>query len=143
VTVNEAVVLILEELKKAEDKWPIWQTDPIHAQAVVMEEAGEALKATNDLYNGNGDINKVIKEVAHTGAMAIRFLVGLPKYNWGLRAEKITDEDRTALHELLIPMKCKKCQRDFQCFKNSPMYNTELCFDCHMQEREIDGPWQG
>jgi NTP pyrophosphatase (non-canonical NTP hydrolase) len=70
--------LIFAELKKAEDKFPGWPDDPVHGAAILVEEAGELVKASLDFYYGRHDgIDQLEKEAAQTGAMAIRFLLGL------------------------------------------------------------------
>ena len=70
--------LIFAELKKAEDKFPGWPDDPVHGAAILAEEAGELVKASLDFYYGRHDgTDQMEKEAAQTGAMAIRFLVGL------------------------------------------------------------------
>ena len=71
--------LIFAELKKAEDKFPGWPDDPVHGAAILAEEAGELVKASLDFYYGRYDeIDLMEKEAAQVGAMAIRFLCGLP-----------------------------------------------------------------
>lgn len=78
---TRAHFLINEELKKAKAKW-LWPSDPIHAGAVLAEEAGELVQACNDFtYNQTRDSKKAMaEEAAQVGAMAIRFLENLDKY---------------------------------------------------------------
>jgi hypothetical protein len=68
---ERAISLIVEELRKAEAKFPGWPDDVVHGAAIMAEEAGEAVKAAIDLHYGRGDIDEVVKEAAQTGAMAI------------------------------------------------------------------------
>jgi len=79
--INEAVALIVDELMKAEKKFPTFPIDYVHASAVVAEEAGELVKATLEAtYHYPNDpqvIDEVCKEAIQTGAMALRFLVHL------------------------------------------------------------------
>jgi len=76
----DAISQILIELKKAKSKWPDWLFDPIHASSILCEEAGETLQAANDFCYSNGDIERLRIEAAQTGAMAIRLLENLDKY---------------------------------------------------------------
>ncbi len=74
---QDPIDLIFKELKLAEQKHPGFPTDPIHMAAIMGEEAGESLQAAIDLIYNNGELNKLITEVAQTGAMAIRVLMNL------------------------------------------------------------------
>lgn len=84
--VNSSIEYILDELDKASEAHPEWQTDPIHAAAVVAEEAGELIQAALDhIYqhcnHKDGDtISRMKKEAIQTGAMALRFLIHIDKY---------------------------------------------------------------
>lgn len=75
-----AISQIYTELKKAKAKWPNWVYDPIHATGILNEEAGEAQQAAYDFCYSNGDIEKLRIEACQTGAMAIRLLKNLDKY---------------------------------------------------------------
>jgi hypothetical protein len=72
--------LVLEELKKAKVKHPIWPDDIIHRAAIVVEEAGELIQAAVDYKQAKNEEEKkkacenMIVEAAQTGAMAFRFL---------------------------------------------------------------------
>lgn len=71
-----AIHKIIEELKKAEEKFPGFPHDIVHCACIVAEEAGEMVKAALDYYYGRSDNQeKLRKEIAQTGAMAIRFLL--------------------------------------------------------------------
>ncbi len=74
-----AIEMIFSELRIAEAEHPGWPDDKIHATAIMVEEAGEAIQAAIDCLYSNGDINKLKHEIAQTGAMAIRALVHLLK----------------------------------------------------------------
>lgn len=74
---SEAIGLILEELHRAEEKHPRWPDDVIHAVGILVEEAGEAMQAALDLTYANGDLDHLRKELAQTGAMAVRALINL------------------------------------------------------------------
>ena len=70
--------LIFTELAKAEKKFPGWPDDPVHGAGILVEEAGELMKATLDYYYARHEgIDQMEKEAAQTGAMAIRFLIGI------------------------------------------------------------------
>jgi hypothetical protein len=101
------LTLIINEVMQAEQKHPIWPTDPLRQTAVVSEEASELLQAQLSLIEGDEalerdipnltaeqylerdkaleDLNQqIIIEAAQTGAMAIRFLMN--------RLEEIDDD---------------------------------------------------
>jgi NTP pyrophosphatase (non-canonical NTP hydrolase) len=69
---------IFQELKRAEKKFPGWPEDPVHAAAILAEEAGELVQAALDFFYGREkNPEKMRLEAAQTGAMAVRFLIGL------------------------------------------------------------------
>lgn len=76
-TTEEAVLNLIQELERAETKFPNWLTDIVHQIAVVAEEAGEALQAANNVRWHNGNIKEVRKELIQTGAMVLRALINL------------------------------------------------------------------
>jgi hypothetical protein len=65
------------ELKHAERKFPTFPTDPIHAAAIVVEEAGELQQAALQFTYENRDIDRVKDEAVQVGAMALRFLLNV------------------------------------------------------------------
>jgi hypothetical protein len=71
---------VLAELERARSMWPHWPVDPIHAAAVVSEEAGELVQAANDYSYSGGDIERMRAEATQTTAMGLRFLAGLAAY---------------------------------------------------------------
>ena len=82
----EAIELIFRELAAAEEEHPGWPDDAIYAVAILIEEAGEAMQAAIDLtwldkgaLRGvrNELIGKLRRELAQTGAMALRALIHL------------------------------------------------------------------
>lgn len=72
---HDAFEAILDEFHRARRIHPVWPGDPIHAAAVVSEEAGELVKAVNDWMTGKCDRLSVGFEAIQLGAMAVRFLV--------------------------------------------------------------------
>lgn len=74
---DQAIQMIFEELRSAEAKHPSWPDDKIHAVAILVEEAGEAMKEAIDCTYGKGDVEHLKLELAQTGAMAIRALLHL------------------------------------------------------------------
>lgn len=75
--------VINRELERATTIHPAWPTDPIHAAAIVQEEAGELVKdALQFTYEPEKDkqISDMASEAVQVAAMAIRFLRGLPFY---------------------------------------------------------------
>lgn len=85
--VSSAVQAALVELSRAEilypDNWPAG--DPVHAVAIMAEEAGEAVQAANNLKWGHGgrtyteSIAKLRKEIIQTMAMCVRVLKNMPE----------------------------------------------------------------
>ena len=77
---------ILNELERAENKFPIWPADIVHAWAIVSEESGELIRACLDREYANGGesdaqlLDECQKEAVQTGAMAFRFLKNLHLY---------------------------------------------------------------
>lgn len=73
-----AVEIILASLLEAEEKHPRWPRDVVHASAILNEEAGELTQAALDFfYKRSPDKERMKKEAAQVGAMAVRFLVEL------------------------------------------------------------------
>ena len=77
---------ILNELERAENKFPIWPADIVHAGAIVSEESGELIRACLDREYANGGesdaqlLDECQKEAVQTGAMAFRFLKNFHLY---------------------------------------------------------------
>lgn len=73
---------VKQELESATTKFPTWSTDPLHAVAVVGEEAGELTKAVLQVvYEPHkSTIDDVRTEAIQTAAMAIRFVNSLDRY---------------------------------------------------------------
>jgi hypothetical protein len=77
--VDDVMGLIFRELRKAEKKHPGWPDDKIHAVGIVIEEAGEAMRAAIDITYSVGSMEDLKIELAQTGAMAIRAMMNLPE----------------------------------------------------------------
>jgi len=73
--IEEIVRKVVAELKSAEEKHPGWPVDPIHAAAIVAEEAGELIQASIDYVYDNGTEEQLVLEATQTAAMGIRFLL--------------------------------------------------------------------
>ena len=71
---------MLHELKRCrvnhpDDSWPWKSFDFVHQCSVMMEEAGEAVRAANTLReNSKGDLLALYNELAQTGAMCLRIM---------------------------------------------------------------------
>lgn len=65
------------ELRAAELKHPCWPDDIVHAVAILVEESGEAMKEALDVTYKGKSTDDLKKELAQTGAMAIRALINL------------------------------------------------------------------
>jgi hypothetical protein len=67
----------LNELLSAELKHPIFPADVVHQVSIMVEEAGEALKAANSYSHEGAPIENIRDELLHTGAMVYRCLMHL------------------------------------------------------------------
>jgi hypothetical protein len=83
---EKALGMVGIELEKACQKHPNFPEDPIHQVAIMIEEAGEAMKAAIDVvYHTEESIDRLAQihhlkeELAQTGAMCIRCLINLPE----------------------------------------------------------------
>lgn len=82
-TYREIIIMITEELQSACKKFPEWPEDPIHAVAIVNEEAGEAVKATLQWVYEPSKGTKwedIEGELIQTAAMAIRMIKNYKYY---------------------------------------------------------------
>lgn len=80
------------EIERATARWPGWPDDPVHAAAIVAEEAGELVQASIDFSYSLPDCAitgrnrrrvayaNMRTEAIQTAAMAIRFLRGMDDY---------------------------------------------------------------
>lgn len=73
---------ILDELERAETIHPNWPTDPVHAGAILAEEAGEVVKAINNVVTKHKEDSDYRTEAVQCAAMCIRFLKNLDRYDW-------------------------------------------------------------
>lgn len=75
---------IMAEVERATVKFPTWPTDPLHAVAVLGEEYGELVKATlQSVYEPHKSSPSDVREEAiQCAAMAIRFCMSLPIYDY-------------------------------------------------------------
>lgn len=73
---------VATELAAAKAKHPLWPTDPLHAVAIVSEEAGELARAVLQVsYEpGKATMADVAKEAIQTAAVALRFIESLDRY---------------------------------------------------------------
>jgi len=65
---------LFNELRRAEQKFPGFPDDPIHAAAIVAEENGELQQAVLQWTYEGGIKDSVYEEAIQTAAMALRFL---------------------------------------------------------------------
>ncbi|MCK4521401.1 MAG: hypothetical protein KAU20_02420 [Nanoarchaeota archaeon] len=71
---SSAFAIIQSAHDKALKNFPEFPADPIHAASILAEEAGEVCKAANQITYEDGLYTDLMKEAAHTGAMAARIL---------------------------------------------------------------------
>ena len=83
-TSEEAMNLIAAEVIKATLKFPTWPTRVIDACAIVGEEAGELTKAClqSTYEQDKSGLDEIRMEAIQTGAMAVRFLMSLHRYDF-------------------------------------------------------------
>jgi len=83
----QAIEAILREYERATKIHPVWSADPVHAAAVIAEEAGEIVKAVNNIVEGKMDAkdSDYATEAVQCGAMCLRFLANLPNYDWNVK----------------------------------------------------------
>lgn len=65
---------IEKELEKAKKKHPFFPLDAVGRCSIMMEEAGEAVQAANDVVWGDSDTANLKVELLHTAAMCVRIL---------------------------------------------------------------------
>lgn len=68
---------IEKEYERALELHPNWPEDEIHAVSIMIEEAGESLRAANRFIMEDGDYNRIAEEVVQTAAMCLRILTNL------------------------------------------------------------------
>jgi NTP pyrophosphatase (non-canonical NTP hydrolase) len=66
---------IINELKDANKKHGGWPDDVIYGVAIMVEEAGESIRAAINLHRGTGSQEELEKELIQTGAMCIGALM--------------------------------------------------------------------
>lgn len=104
-TQDEAIEMIRAEVTKATRKFPTWPTDPIHAGNVLTEESGELAKAVlQAVYEPHKSTPADVQgEAIQTGAMAVRFLMSMSRYQFVGTDQHIQDDG---------PTRCKHCGRE-------------------------------
>ena len=75
--INEAFARVFAEFMDAVKKHEEFPDDIIHMTAIMMEEAGEAMQAANDVVHADASLEPLRTELAQTAAMCIRCLVNL------------------------------------------------------------------
>ena len=78
-TLVECLADVMREYELVLEKHPDFPSDVIHQAAVMDEESGETIQAALQFVYEGGSIEKVRKEAAQTGAMAMRVLMNLPE----------------------------------------------------------------
>lgn len=74
---KRVLYLIAIEMQRAEEKHPYWPEDPIHAAAIVAEEAGECVQAALQHRYEAASLAPVGEEAIHTAATCVRLLKNL------------------------------------------------------------------
>jgi hypothetical protein len=87
---------VASELAFAVNKFPTWPTDPFHALAILGEEFGELTKAVlQHTYEPHKNVtDKDIRtEAIQTAAMALRWAISLPVYQYKKAPQHTQGED--------------------------------------------------
>ncbi|MCP4393228.1 MAG: hypothetical protein GY804_03020 [Alphaproteobacteria bacterium] len=71
---SEDWLAVLKEMKKARKKHPTFPDDIVKMAALVVEEAGEAMKEANNIDEGKGCYRKLKIELYQTIGVAFRQL---------------------------------------------------------------------
>lgn len=75
-SIDAALMVIRQEVERAQKKHPVWPSSPTHAAAIVCEEAGELIKEALHIEHENcGDEGDYLKEAIQTGATVVRLLM--------------------------------------------------------------------
>jgi NTP pyrophosphatase (non-canonical NTP hydrolase) len=85
VDINAVVQDILEEVERAEEKFPRWPVDPIHALAIIQEEVGELTKAVFEASYGTPGFDEfahIDDEAIQVAASILMFLKHTDKYEY-------------------------------------------------------------
>ncbi|MDE2596309.1 MAG: hypothetical protein KGL44_05445 [Sphingomonadales bacterium] len=84
IIVNSPLGITLEEVDRAVAKFPLWPTDPLHANGVLGEEFGELSKAVlQAVYEPHKSGKAQVRmEAIQTAAMALRFIASLDRYKY-------------------------------------------------------------
>ena len=77
--IESVLLCFVGELENAEKKHPNWPVDPVHAAAIVNEEAGELIRAALNYNYENKPYFEMTDEAIQVGAMALRFLLNIHK----------------------------------------------------------------
>jgi len=67
------------EVIRAEEKFPMWPDDIVHAVAIVAEEAGEATRASLQVYYQGERTDNLRCELVQTAAVAIRAIIDIDR----------------------------------------------------------------
>lgn len=87
--VVEPLTDIVREYMRAIRKHPDWPADPVHASAILNEEAGELTQATLDATYADLWVKGLIKEeAAQAGAMSMRLLANIETHEAFIRQKR-------------------------------------------------------
>lgn len=75
--ITDIIDEIMEEFGRAINLHPAFPTDPVHQCAIMAEEAGEAIRACNDMAHEGGGRLEYETELMQTAAMCIRCLLAI------------------------------------------------------------------
>lgn len=76
-TLSAIVDAVVEELDRAEKKWPYFPVDPLHACAIIVEEVGEMVREANRMVYEADDEGTIDTRCADMKQEAIQSIVTL------------------------------------------------------------------
>lgn len=87
---------IMDEVDRAEKKFPDWPTDPLHALAILGEEFGELTQEMVQLtYEPHKTTREKVKiEAIQTAAMALRLAMSLDHYEYKASPQHVLTESK-------------------------------------------------
>jgi len=95
---DKCLVAIVSELEQVERDYPDWPENEVDAAKIISDKAARLLSASNmHRRKEQHDNNRVLNEAIQTGAMVLRFLLGIEnRYSY---ATKAIDEQEVYRYE--------------------------------------------
>ena len=75
---DKCLVAIVSELEQVERDYPEWPENEVDAAKIISDKAARLLSASNThCRKEQSDNNRILNEAVQTGAMVLRFLLGM------------------------------------------------------------------